>query len=76
MRQGSAVKSEEKEYQQLQVTAQEEPPRHRKYGAVVSNPLKVIYALNVQFKPSCRYAYILLDLAAQFRPKCYPFSVT
>ena len=57
MRQGSAVKSEEKEYQQLQVAAPEEPTRHRRYGAVVINPFKVIYALNVQFKPSRHYAH-------------------
>ena len=75
MRQGSAVKSEEKEYQQLQVTAHAEPPRHRRYGAVAINPFKVIYALNVQFKPS-QSLCVLLDLAAQFRPKCYPVSVT
>ena len=54
MRQGSAVKSEEKEYQQLQVAAHEEPPRHRRYGTVAIKPLKVIYALKAQFKLSVK----------------------
>ena len=75
MRQVSAVKSEEKEYQQLHVAAQEEPPHYQRYGTAAITPLKVMDALNVQFKPS-QSLYVLLALAAQFRPKCYPVSLT